>query len=94
MPHIVLGDPAQREALAGPGNTLTERYLGVLVSSASDELVPNQVTEVRLELMYWPEERYDGVAPGATFTLREGPKIVGFGRVLSEMELGHPSTGN
>ena len=28
--------------------------------------------------MCWPEEKYEQLIPGATFTLREGPKIVGF----------------
>jgi len=39
--------------------------------------------EVKLALMYAPEVSYTGVEPGATFTLREGPEIVGYGLVLS-----------
>ena len=35
-----------------------------------------------LRLMYWPDEPYDELLPGATFTVRGGPKIVGFGKVL------------
>jgi hypothetical protein len=34
--------------------------------------------------MYWPDEDYSNIVPGATFTLREGPKVVGFGKVLSK----------
>jgi hypothetical protein len=45
-----------------------------------------EAAEVTFYLMYWPEEKYDGVIAGATFTLREGPKIVGFGQVLSDIE--------
>jgi len=30
-------------------------------------------SEVSLALMYFPEESYDEVTPGATFTIREGP---------------------
>jgi hypothetical protein len=64
MPHIVLGDPSQREAIIGPKNTITERYLGVLISDAPDELAPGRSIEVSFQLMYWPEERYEGIAPG------------------------------
>ena len=41
--------------------------------------------------MYWPEEKYEELVPGATFTLREGSKIVGFGRVLP---VGHPKSAD
>lgn len=83
MPHIVLGDPLQRKAKVGAGNHLTEEYLGVWVRDAPDELAPGQSADVTLVLMYWPDEKYENVIPGATFTLREGPLIVGFGRVVS-----------
>lgn len=86
MPHIVIGNPSQRKALMDARNTLTEHYLGVLVSDAPDELAPGQPMRVRFHLMYWPEEPYAGLTPGATFTLREGPVVVGFGTVLSEIE--------
>ncbi len=85
MPHIVIGNPRQREAQMS-GNTISERYLGVLVEGAPDEMIPGKAAEVTLRLMYWPEERYDGVVTGATFTLREGPKVVGFGHSLSDVE--------
>ncbi len=84
MPHIVIGDPEQREAVK-IGNSLTERYLGVWVTDAPDELPPGQKSEVTLKLMYWPEEKYNDVRAGATFTLREGPNIIGFGRVLDSI---------
>jgi hypothetical protein len=32
---------------------------------------------------HWPAESYDDVVPGATFTMREGPLIVGFGHMIS-----------
>jgi len=82
MPHIVIGDPSQREALKD-GNRLTEHYLGVLVTDAPDELCAGQSSEATLVLMYWPAEKYIDVIPGATFTLREGASIVGYGEVLS-----------
>jgi hypothetical protein len=82
MPHVVAGDPTQREARIS-GNTITECYLGVLVADAPDEIPPGGTAEVTLRLMYRPEEGYEELVPGATFTVREGPKIVGFGQVLS-----------
>jgi len=86
MPHIVLGDPSQRQAIVGPKNTIAERYLGVWITDAPEELIPGRTVEVNFKLMYWPEESYGGIAPGATFTLREGPNVVGFGSILSEIE--------
>jgi len=44
---------------------------------------PGDTAEVKLALMYFPEEPYDEVQPEATFTVREGPLIVGYGVVLS-----------
>ena len=44
---------------------------------------PGDTAEVKLALIYAPEEPYTGVELGATFTLREGPKIVGYGVILS-----------
>jgi len=82
MPHIVIGEIQQREAVR-VGNSLTEKYLGVWVTDAPDELLPGHTSEVTLKLMYWPEERYTEVMAGATFTLREGPNIIGFGKVLN-----------
>ena len=84
MPHIVVGDPSQREAKTS-GNTITEHYLGVLVTDAPDEMAPGATAEITLCLMYWPDENYGEVLPGATFTVREGPTVVGFGRVLTEI---------
>ena len=82
MPHIVIGDPYQKEAVF-VGNSLTEIYLGVWVMDAPDELSPGRTAEVTLRLIYWPEEKYADVRAGATFTLREGPMIIGFGQVIS-----------
>ena len=33
--------------------------------------------------MYWPNVKYEGLIPGVTFTIREGPQTVGYGRVES-----------
>lgn len=80
-PHIVIGDPTQREALVGPGNVSLENYCGVAFSDGPDHIEPNVPYPVRMVLMYWPHEIYSTVVSGATFTLREGKNILGFGTV-------------
>jgi hypothetical protein len=82
MPHVAVGHLEQREAKI-LGNTITEHCLGVLLADAPDEIPPGGSAEVTLRLMYWPGETYEQLVPGATFTIREGPRIIGFGRVLS-----------
>jgi len=47
---------------------------------------PGESAEVNLALMYFPEETYDEVRPGATFTIREGSLIVGFGVIESRSQ--------
>jgi hypothetical protein len=51
MPHIVLGDPSQRQALIGPKNTITERHLGIWITDAPEELIPGRTVEVNFQLM-------------------------------------------
>jgi hypothetical protein len=84
-PHIVLGPQSQRVAIRS-GKTFTERYLGVMFIGGPDSMSPGESAEVSLALMYFPEEAYDEVSPGATFTIREGPLIVGFGVILSRSQ--------
>ena len=81
-PHIVLGPQSQRAAIRD-GNRVTENYLGVMFVGGPDAIKPGESAEVSLALMYFPEEPYNEVGPGATFTIREGPDIVGFGVILS-----------
>lgn len=84
-PHIVIGPQSQRVAVQ-TGNVLTERYLPVMFVRGPDAINPGETAHVSLALMYFPEEPYEEVRPGATFTLREGPLIVGFGIILSRSE--------
>jgi hypothetical protein len=80
-PHIVIGNPAQREATVGPGNVLHETYYGVAFALGPEHVESNVPCQVRMALVYWPDVTYDPVVPGATFTLREGGTVVGFGEV-------------
>ena len=82
-PHVVVGDPNQRKALL-VNNVAKETYLGVAFVNGSSDVVAGQSFSAELALMYWPNVSYDSLIPGATFTLREGPHIIGFGTVQTE----------
>jgi len=84
-PHIVLGPTTQREAILN-GHTLLESYVGVAFVGGPEKLSPGETAEVDLALMYYPHPMYEGVKTGATFTVREGPTIVGFGTVQSDAQ--------
>ena len=81
-PHIVLGSVTQRAAIV-EGHALVEPYIGVAFVGGPEKLNPGESAEVELALMYYPNPIYDGVKTGATFTVREGATIVGYGVVLS-----------
>jgi hypothetical protein len=81
-PHIVIGPQSQRAAIRD-GNRSTENYLGVMFVGGPDALEPGNTAEVKLALMYFPDYPYDEVQPGATFTVREGFLVVGYGVILS-----------
>lgn len=81
-PHIVIGPESQRVAVCN-GNAVTENYLGVMFVGEVDSLEPGESGTVGLALMWFPQESYGAVLPGATFTIREGPHIVGFGTILA-----------
>ena len=81
-PHIVIGPESQRIAIRD-GNRLTENYLGVMFVGGPDTVEPGDTANVKLALMYFPEYPYEGVQPGVTFTVREGPLIVGYGVIQS-----------
>ena len=86
-PHIVLGPTTQRSAVVD-GHTLVEQYIGIAFVGGPEKLNPGESAEVELAFMYYPNPIYDGVKAGATFTVREGATIVGYGTVLSNRE-GH-----
>jgi hypothetical protein len=79
-PHIVLGNPNQRRAIV-VGNEIQEIYLGVAFLSSPKDIEFNKPFLTEMVLMYYPDTSYDSVIPGATFTIREGAKIIGYGEV-------------
>ena len=81
-PHIVIGNPSQREALvSSDGHSLVEEYLGIRFTGNGNELTLGEEFAVELELAYFPDVDYSGLRAGATFTIREGGTVVGFGEV-------------
>src|ERR1700730_18203486 len=73
-PHLVIGDPNQRQAIIADGNRLTEEYIGIAFDDGP--AVPEVDVEMVavLTLMYFPHPMYDRLKPAVTFTVREGPK--------------------
>jgi translation elongation factor EF-Tu-like GTPase len=83
-PHLVVGNPNQREALYEPNTRIgIEEYLGVSFTGQGEQLAFNTSHKVSLRLMYFPEVDYAKLVTGATFTVREGGAIVGYGHVIS-----------
>lgn len=80
-PHLVVGDPNQREAIVGTGNEIQETYLGIAFQSGLKNAEFNKPFLAELVLIYFPHPIYDALVPNATFTIREGAQIVGYGRV-------------
>jgi len=80
-PHIVVGDQTQRRALLSPDKRSAEAMCGVAFAAGPSQIEPNVAYPATMMLMYWPHPIYDSVVPGATFTLREGAAIVGFGEI-------------
>ena len=86
-PHIVLGDPQQREAIM-EGNYVTEHYVGVAFRSTVEQIEFNKAFPAKLVLVYPHPDYAETILEGATFTLREGAAIIGYGvitRSLSEI---------
>lgn len=75
MPHLVVQPPDIRKC------SPADDYLGVAFLEAPDWIIAGEPARCLLELMYHPGVNYDALQPGATFTIREGGKIVGFGIV-------------
>ena len=80
-PHLVVQPPDVRTAVS-EGGFGVEPYLGVVFLSGPAQPTAGQPSRVTLLLGYYPEVDYRALRGGATFTVREGGKVVGFGKVL------------
>jgi hypothetical protein len=80
-PHIVVGPSDRRIALVNDRGWSTEDYIGIAFHDGPP--APQLGTEMKavLSLMYFPHEMYDKLTPGVSFTVREGAKVVGHGKV-------------
>lgn len=81
MPHLVIQSSDVRKAYVIDGSVIVDDYLGVRFLSAPAEMLAEHPLDCELELMYFPHVNYDAIHEGATFTVREGGKVIGFGVV-------------
>lgn len=94
-PHLVIGDPTQREAIIDRSKVppeITEEYLGVAFWAGESPIVPDQTLNITMALIYFPNLSYANVVDGATFTIRLGPKILGYGKVIRRYSNTAPSS--
>ncbi len=85
-PHIVIGDPQQRTAIVGPDGKGTENYLGINFFGDGRPLMPGREHKVGFALVYYPKVDYSEAVKGATFTVREGSRVVAFGQITSDVQ--------
>ena len=84
-PHIVLQSRDVRQAKIEFKDGLRqciEDYLGVSFWGGPAPIPVSSPFVATLHLDYAPHAAYDSVIPEATFTIREGAKIIGHGKVL------------
>ena len=70
-PHVVVGDG---------------EYFGTVVLSAPARVQANRPFIATFGLVYYPEVDYSALEPGVEFSVREGARVVGHGRVLSRWD--------
>ena len=93
--HIVLQSRDVRQAKIEVRDGLrhvVDDYLGVAFWSGPHPVPVSTPFTVTMLLMYPEHPAYDSVIPGAEFTIREGGKIVGHGRVVSRSKELPPNT--
>jgi hypothetical protein len=66
-PHLVVGDPDQRQAVT-VDNEVKETYLGVVFVDGPESVAVGEPFIAELILIYWPNTAYESLVPGATFT--------------------------
>ncbi len=81
MPHFVVQPPHVRTAIARESG-LVEDYLSVAFLPRDGMIVAGRPERFTVELFYDHQVDYASLQPGATFTIREGPKVVGYGTVI------------
>lgn len=80
-PGTVIGDPSQRRAILDEHNHDTQAHFGITFESGP-RVVPRDAEFIATAfLTFYPGVDYKEYVPGATFTMREGHKVVGFGTI-------------
>jgi hypothetical protein len=80
-PHFVVGDPEQKPVIVDKHNKSQECYLGIAFTSQEGALKAENEIEA-LVITVYPDVDYSELVSGSTFTIREGQKIVGNGKVI------------
>jgi hypothetical protein len=86
-PHLVAQDRTVRHARM-VGNTVDERYLEVSFIDGPAQFGFGEPVRCILRLNYFPEVDYAELPPGASFTVREGARVVAHGVVLERRDAG------
>jgi hypothetical protein len=85
-PHLVMQGREVRPATFDDRNVVIDEYLGVRFVDGPDEMRLGEPARCTIELVYFPEIAYPEVKSGATFTVREGAKVVGHGVILDRRD--------
>jgi hypothetical protein len=83
-PHIVSQPRSTREPkieMQDGMRCCTDPFISVAFWAGDDPIPISRPFRVTLYLWYYPHEMYHACQPGATFTLREGSKIIGHGEI-------------
>ena len=80
-PHLIVHDLDNERAAQDSEACDEGQCLGVSFSGDGRLLRPGVPYTVRLILLYHPAIDYGQLRPGATFSIREGPRTVGHGKV-------------
>ena len=73
-PHIVIGPQSQRMAIVD-GNRMTENYLGVMLVGGLDTMEPGDTADVKMALMYFPEQPTMSVLAQREMEKRRSPLV-------------------
>ena len=81
-PGIVRGDRDQPEPIADSSGLHAEIRQGVAFLSGPHQIVSDKAFRATFAVIGWPSPYCDWIQPGETFTIREGPMIIGSGCVI------------
>ena len=82
-PHIVVQDSSIRQATYDDAGISNEHYMGVEFVAGPESADFEMPVRCKLRFTYYPRVDYTTACKGATFTVREGGRIVGYGTLDS-----------